>query len=167
MDELELRPATTADASRLAEIYNHYILHSTATFEMAPVSTEEMSRRIADISARYPYFVGLLQGRIVGYCYAHPWNVRAACHGHSLETTVYVDHEAGRHGIGLALMRHLIDHCRQAGYRALIANITDRNSPSMALHEKLGFQVVGHYREVAEKMGQVLGTVAYELLVRP
>ncbi len=165
MNKLELRPATVADAPRLAEIYNHYILHSTATYEMAPVTDGEMARRIADIAAEYPYFVGLMDGHIVGYCYAHPWNTRAACHGHSLETTVYVDHDAEHHGIGTTLMRHLIDHCRQAGYRALIANITDHNQPSMRMHEKLGFEVVGHYREVAEKMGQVLGTVAYELMI--
>lgn len=165
MNELELRTATPADAPRLAEIYNHYILHSTATFEVSPVTDEEMAHRIVDISASFPYFVGLLQGRIVGYCYAHPWNTRAACQGRSLETTVYVDHEAGRCGVGSALMRHLISRCRQDGYRALIANITDRNHASMAMHEKLGFRMVGHYREVAEKMGLVLGTIAYELMI--
>ena len=165
MNELELRTATPADAPRLAEIYNHYILHSTATFEVSPVTDEEMAHRIVDISASFPYFVGLLQGRIVGYCYAHPWNTRAACRGRSLETTVYVDHEAGRCGVGSALMCHLISRCRQDGYRALIANITDRNHASMAMHEKLGFRMVGHYREVAEKMGLVLGTIAYELMI--
>ncbi len=121
MKELVLRPATTADAPRLAEIYNHYILHSTATFETAPVTDAEMARRVADISGSYPYFVGLWDGRIVGYCYAHPWNVRAACKGHSLETTVYVDHEAERHGVGTALMLRLIGHCRQAGYLTMPA----------------------------------------------
>lgn len=165
MDELELRTATPADAPRLAELYNHYILHSTATFEVLPVTDEEMARRIVDISASFPYFVGLLQGRIVGYCYAHAWNTRAACRGRSLETTVYVDHEAGHSGVGSALMCHLISRCRQDGYRALIANITDRNYASMAMHEKLGFRMVGHYREVAEKMGLVLGIIAYELMI--
>lgn len=124
-----------------------------------------MARRIADISASFPYFVGLLQGRIVGYCYAHAWNTRAACRGRSLETTVYVDHEVAHLGVGTALMHHLVSCCRQDGYRALIANITDRNLPSMAMHEKLGFRMVGHYQEVAEKMGMVLGTVAYELMI--
>lgn len=66
MNELELRTATPADAPRLAEIYNHYILHSTATFEVSPVTDEEMARRIVDISASFPYFVALLQG-------AHRW----------------------------------------------------------------------------------------------
>ncbi len=46
-----------------------------------------------------------------------------------------------------------------------MANITDRNKPSMRMHEKLGFSLVGHYREVAVKMGEVLGTMAYELMI--
>ncbi len=46
---ITIRPVTTADTEKIAEIYNHYILNTTATFETAPVSTAEMEQRIATI----------------------------------------------------------------------------------------------------------------------
>lgn len=161
----DIRHAVAADAPRLAEIYNHYIAHSTATFETVPLSAEEMAQRIADIAQSYPYFVSLCDGRIIGYAYAHPWNTRAACSGHSLETTVYVAPDMMHKGIGTALMNHLIGHCRHEGYHALIAIITDDNQQSIAMHRKLGFEPVGHYREVARKFGRWLGVAALELMI--
>lgn len=50
-----IRTVTTADAPVIADIYNGYIASSTATFETEHVSVDEMTRRIGDISARFPY----------------------------------------------------------------------------------------------------------------
>ena len=47
----------------------------------------------------------------MGYCYAHPWRTRAAFL-HTLETSVYLCHEAKHHGIGTQMVRHLIDLCK-------------------------------------------------------
>lgn len=165
MHTIDIRPATTADAPRLAEIYNHYIVRSTATFETEPLADGEMAQRIVDIAARYPYFVALCQGRIAGYAYAHPWIARAACNGHSLETTVYIAPEAVHQGVGTALMARLADHCRRGGYHALMAVITDDNRQSIAMHRKLGFEPAGHCREVARKFGRWLGVVTLERML--
>ena len=42
-----IRSAARADADRLCELYNHYVLTSVATFEEEPVSAEEMRQRVA------------------------------------------------------------------------------------------------------------------------
>ena len=41
----------------MADIYNEYVVHGTATFEEVPLTEEEMSRRIIDISSRFPCLV--------------------------------------------------------------------------------------------------------------
>ena len=41
----------------MADIYNEYVVHGTATFEEVPLTKEEMSRRIIDISSRLPCLV--------------------------------------------------------------------------------------------------------------
>ena len=41
-----IRPATLEDAAALTEIYNHYILTTTVTFETEPLSQAQMRRRI-------------------------------------------------------------------------------------------------------------------------
>ena len=51
-----IRAVTLQDTSAITAIYNEYIAHSTSTFDIEPVSEEEMQKRISEISARYPYF---------------------------------------------------------------------------------------------------------------
>lgn len=67
-----IRKVELQDAHALADIYNHYIAHSTATFDIRPIGEEEMRERIATLSACHPYFVCEEEGKIAGYCYAHP-----------------------------------------------------------------------------------------------
>ena len=77
-----IRAVTLQDTSAITAIYNEYIAHSTSTFDIEPVSEEEMQKKISEISARYPYFVYETDGEIVGYCYAHPWKEREATTAH-------------------------------------------------------------------------------------
>lgn len=162
MDTNNIRPVRLTDAARLAEIYNYYIEHTTVTLELEPITADEMARRIAEISEKYPYFVYESEGRVLGYTYAHPWNTRAGYKGHSLETTIYLDHEAKHGGIGVVLINHLIEFCRAEGYHALIANAVDENQESRAFHEKLGFEQVAYYTEVGRKFNRWLGIKSFE-----
>lgn len=161
-----IRNVTLQDTGAIARIYNEYINHSVISFETEPLSEEDMRSRIAQISARYPYFVYESDGEIAGYCYAHEWKERAA-YCHTLETTVYLSPRHTGKGIGSRLMQRLIDECRNRGYRALIACITEGNEPSKSLHTKLGFKQVSHFEKVGSKFGQWLDVVDYELLLIP
>ena len=94
--------------------------------------------RISEISSHYPYFVYEVDGRVVGYCYAHAWK---------------------------ELMQRLIGECRKEGYHALIACITARNEISNSLHLQLGFKPVSHFEKVGMKFGRWLDVFDYELLL--
>ena len=63
-----IRYAKLSDAKAIADIYNEYILHSVATFETEAVSEDEMYRRIADISSRFPYLVFEEGGQVICLC---------------------------------------------------------------------------------------------------
>lgn len=81
MDVLDesIRPTTLDDAEQIAEIYNHYVLTSTITFEEEPVSASEMAQRISEIQATsLPWLVATRDHRVTGFAYAHKWKVRAA-----------------------------------------------------------------------------------------
>ena len=69
-----IRRVELQDAKAIAAIYNEYVIHSVVTFDIEPVREEDMRGRIAGISAHYPYFVCESDGKVVGYCYAHPGN---------------------------------------------------------------------------------------------
>ena len=69
-----IRYAKTDDAAQVCEIYNHYVLGTSITFEEQPVSIEEMGQRIDETlqmerAMRLPplrRIDGLLAGRLNG-----------------------------------------------------------------------------------------------------
>ena len=62
-----IRPATDADASAIARIYNHYVANTVVTFEELAVTAEEMAERIAETDAiSLPWLVLEEDGRIKG-----------------------------------------------------------------------------------------------------
>ncbi len=159
-----IRPVTLQDASAIAAIYNEYVEHSTATFETEPVSEETMRARIADIITTYPYIVYEAEGAVIAYSYVHAWKTRKA-YEHTAETTIFVHPDHKRKGIGLELVRQLIEECRQCNFHVLIACITTSNTSSIILHQKLGFQQVSHYHEVGWKFDQWLDVADYQLIL--
>jgi len=158
----QIRPVKTQDAEAIADIYNEYIRHSTATFETTPLTAAEMCQRITQVASVYPYFVYEEEGRVEGYCYAHLWRPRAA-YCHTLETSIYLAPAQVGRGIGTRLMRTLIKACEEAGYHALIACITRENQSSCAFHRRLGFQRVSRFEEVGRKFNRWLDIEDYEL----
>lgn len=159
-----IRKVKPTDASAIVAIYNEYIVGSVISFETESLTEEAMRRRIEDIADRFPYLVWEENGEIAGYCYAHPWKERAA-YGLTLETTIYLAPQYKRRGIGLRLMTALIDECRAAGFRTLIACITGGNEDSIALHRRLGFRQVSCFEKVGMKFGRELDVIDMELLL--
>ena len=156
---------THNDAKAIADIYNHYVKESVATFDTEPWSEEKMRERIEELSRNFPYMVyRLTDGEIAGYCYAHPWKEKDA-YRLTLETTVYISPTHTGKGIGKELMTRLIEDCRSKGFRTLIACITQDNEASFRLHEKLGFEKVSHFRKVGMKFDRWLDVIDYELIL--
>jgi phosphinothricin acetyltransferase len=158
-----IRSATTEDAARICEIYNHYVLHTAVTFEEEAITLEEMARRIAEVVPKLPWLVWDPGGRVLGYCYAKPWRQRTA-YRYSVECTVYVGVDSAGRGIGSALYRQLIADLRERGLHAAIGGILVPNDASVALHEKLGFKKVAHFREVGWKFGAWRDVGYWELI---
>lgn len=149
--EVVVRPALPADAPAIAAIYNHYILTTTISFEESPVDADEIAARMAAVqSANLPYLVAHDKNDITGYAYATPWRVRRAYRS-SVETSVYVRSGQQGRGTGTALYRVLLAKLTQAGYHLAIGGIAQPNAASVALHEKLGFEKVAHFKEVGYK----------------
>ena len=160
-----IRAVTIEDAVQICEIYNHYVLHTAVTFEEQAVTQQEMVRRIEDTVPKLPWLVWEEDGRVLGYCYAKPWRLRPA-YRYSVETTVYVGVDSLGRGIGSALYRQLVAELRARGFHAAIGGILVPNDASVALHEKLGFEKVAHFREVGWKFGQWRDVGYWELILR-
>ena len=160
-----IRPIRIEDAAAVAAIYNHYIEHSTATFDTEPLSDRQMLSRLEAIVGRRPGSVSLSEaGEFQGYAYAHPWKEKAA-YRYTLETTIYLAPRFVGQGIGRALLSYLVEGCRREGYRSLIACITQGNVASEVLHRKMGFRPVSRFVQVGTKFGRWIDVADYQLLL--
>ncbi len=150
----KFRPASIADARRIADIYNYYVESTTATFEEEPVSTDVMSARISDsLSADLPWIVCEIDGSVIGYANAGVWKGRSA-YRFTVEVTIYLGQSALGQGLGHSLYERLFRDLRGRGVHTAIGVIALPNTASVALHEKFGMQKAAHFREVGYKMNQ-------------
>src|ERR1700719_3190960 len=117
MSSPEIRPAAAADLPAITDIYEHAVLYGTATFELIPPDLAEMTRRFGVLTdGGFPYFVAVLDGRVVGYAYAGAYRPRPA-YRFTVENSVYLQSTIHRRGIGLQMLEPLIAECGAPGYR--------------------------------------------------
>jgi L-amino acid N-acyltransferase YncA len=159
-----IRSATTGDAARICEIYNHFVLHSTITFEEQVVFVDEMQQRIDEVVAELPWLVWVDNQLVQGFAYGSKWKGRCA-YRYSVESTVYLAESSTGKGIGSKLYRALFTELRQRKLHVVMGGIALPNDPSVALHEKLGFEKVAHFREVGWKFGKWIDVGYWQLFL--
>ena len=155
-----IRDATEEDIPAVAAIYGHHVLHGLASFEeQAPAPAEMLERYAAIRKGGFPYLVAVIDGEVVGYSYATLYRTRSA-YRHTLEDSVYVREGFGGRGIGAALLQALLERCRAGPWKQVVAVIGDSdNHPSINLHLRLGFRVVGTLQSVGFKFGRWVDSV--------
>lgn len=159
-----IRSATTSDAAGIAKIYNHYVLRSTITFEEQAVSVTEMQQRIDEVLAGLPWLVWEENEVVHGFAYAIKWKGRCA-YRYSVESTVYLSEGSTGRGIGSGLYKTLFAELRQHKLHTVIGGIALPNDASVALHEKLGFEKIAHFREVGWKFGRWIDVGYWQLIL--
>ncbi|HEX8238903.1 MAG TPA: GNAT family N-acetyltransferase [Allosphingosinicella sp.] len=147
------RAATPDDAAAIAEIYSPFVAGSAVSFETEPPDAAAMRARIEAGGDLYPWLVGEAEdGTILGYAYAARFRDRPA-YRFAVETSVYLRSGAGGRGLGRGLYEPLLAMLETQGFTQAIAAITLPNEASVRLHERLGFEWAGIYRQVGWKLG--------------
>lgn len=161
-----LRLARVEDAPALLEIYAPYVTDTTVSFEYEVPTVEEFARRVEDFSSGYPYLVWEEDGRLLGYCYAHPYAARPA-YQWGAELTVYLRQEATHKGLGTKLYGALMELLRLQGVRTVYGCITEENKVSVAMHRSLGFHEGGLFHKAGYKFGRWLDVLWLEKDIAP
>ncbi|MEK9952854.1 MAG: GNAT family N-acetyltransferase [Curvibacter sp.] len=158
-----IRPSREDDVPALAAIYAHYVLHSTATFELDPPSPADMAGRRAEVLGRgLPWLVLEEDGQVLGYAYCNWFKPRPA-YRYSAENSIYLAADQHGRGLGRLLLAELAAQAEAAGVRKLIAVIGDSgDAGSIGLHRSLGFEPVGTIRACGWKFGRWLDIVLME-----
>lgn len=148
-------PLTISDAdpalhaAACAAIYAPHVDPGPASFEAAPPDAAEVARRIERAHA---WLVALAGDEVAGFAYAGQHRDREA-YRWACDVSVYLAPAHHRRGAGRALHTELLRRARALGLRHACAGITLPNPASVALHEALGFRLVGVYEQIGFKAG--------------
>ena len=160
MVPLQIRPSTVNDVPEITRIYAHYVLHSTATFELEAPSIDEMvARRSKILTLGLPYLVAEVDGKLLGYAYAGQYRPRPG-YQFTIEDSVYIEPQHLGQGCGQALLAALIEVCERGPWRQMVAVIGDTaNVASIRLHERHGFRSIGTLGSVGFKFNRWVDSV--------
>jgi phosphinothricin acetyltransferase len=171
MAVLRIRPAVRGDLTRLTEIYNHYVLTSTATFDLGPLTVEQRTEWFEEhsTSGRYRLLVADEEGdqpehsgaRVVGYASTSRFRTRAA-YDTTVEASVYCAPDSLGRRIGSALYRELFTLIANEDINRIAAGITLPNDASVALHRAFGFVQVGVFSQNGRKFGRYWDVAWFE-----
>lgn len=159
-----IRKVTIEDAPQIMDIYNYYVDNSIVTFDTEHALLIEIQNKIKTTMDLYPWIVYELDGEILGYAYGSEWKAKDG-YKHSTETTVYLKEGTLKKGLGTMLYQELIDQLKKLNFHALMGCITLPNDASIRLHEKFGFEKVGHFKEVGLKFEKWIDVGYWELRI--
>ncbi len=155
MADIQIRPASMEDLPRLTEIYNHYVVHTTVTFDLEPYTVERRAEWFRQFSpvGRHRLLVAVEAGVVLGYAGTMRFRAKAA-YDTTVEGTIYCAPEAVGKGIGRRLLTALFQAVGQEDIHRIIGGYTLPNPGSASLLERFGFQHVGIFRETGRKFGR-------------
>ncbi len=158
---IELIDLRENDFEIVKEIYDYYIVNSTATFHTGLVSVQELKETILINHPKYKSFLIKEDKDICGYCYISQYKKRQA-YDRTAEITVYLKQAFVGRGIGRQVLDALELIAKKDGLSVLIGIISEENKSSIHLFEKCGYDKCAHFKKVGEKFNRILDVVAYQ-----
>ena len=144
---MHIRALAESDWPDVARIYAAGIATGNATFEVEAPTWERWDE--AHPALR---LVAESGGELVGWAALSPYSDRR-CYRGVAEESVYVAASARGRGVGRALLDELIAQAGASGYWTLLAGVFPENATSIALHESVGFRVLGVHERLGERDG--------------
>ncbi len=158
---IQFQRITNENIQSALEIYNWYVLNSTATFHLEAVPQEELERMVSIDHSKYQSFLILFEEKVVGFCYLSQFRYKEA-YDKSAEITLYLDQNERGKGIGKSTMLYLEGVAKKQDINNLIGVITAENEASIKLFEKENYFKVGHLKNIGIKFGKALDVVSYQ-----
>jgi phosphinothricin acetyltransferase len=149
-----VRAGRPDDLPALTAIYNHFVRHSHATFDLEPFTVEARREWFGhyDVTGPHRLLVAEVDGAVRGWATSGTFRTKPA-YARSVETTVYCDPDATGQGLGSALYGELLGVLGGEDVHRAYAGVALPNDASVALHERFGFRAAGTFHEVGHKFG--------------
>ncbi len=166
-DGVVIRPGEERDVLALLDIYNHYVLHANATFDMTPLTLEQRLEWFShyDTTGRHRLLVAEQDGVVVGYATSSVFRPRAA-YDRTIETSIYLRPGVTGMRLGTRLYEALFAAIADEDIHRAYAVVAVPNEASVALHRAFGFVEVGRLHEVGRKFDRWWDVVFLEKRLR-
>jgi L-amino acid N-acyltransferase YncA len=158
---MRIRDATKSDVPAILGIYNDVVTNTTAIYDERPSTLEERQAWFEARTQSFPVLVGELNGELVGFSTFGEWRSRWG-YRFTVEHSVHVRADCRGKGFGRQLIEALFPRAAAMNVHMMMAHIDSAAAASLRLHEKLGFQNVGTFREVGKMHGGWLSVVAMQ-----
>ncbi len=154
--EISISAAARDALPEILAIYNEVIRNTTAVYSDREVTLDEREKWFETKGAQgFPILIAADSSGVVGFGTFGEFRAWP-CYRSSVEHSVHVRADCRRRGVGRALVLALIDAAAALEKHVMIAGIDAENVNSISLHRSLGFEIVGHFREVGRKFGRWL-----------
>lgn len=165
MSSLTIREATEDDLLAILHIYNEAIEHTTATYDLVPVSLASRQEWFTQRKlSHFPVLVAEQSGIVIGYASYGTFRPLAG-YAKTVEHSIYLSQQYRGQGIGERLLRELIKYAKAAELHVMVGGIDGSNEASLRFHERLGFKEVARMPEVGRKFGRWLELVFVQLIL--
>lgn len=149
------------DLPALVLIYNQAI-GAGQTADTVPLTVSERQPWLeAHQDSRYPLFVAVNNGTILGYATLSKYRGGRPALRSVVEVSYYIHRQYQRKGVGKALLAHSLDAARKLEFKHVFALLLDTNLPSIRLLERFDFVQWGHLPNIAEVNEIVCGQFFY------
>jgi L-amino acid N-acyltransferase YncA len=155
---LTIRELEEKDWPSVAAIFEEGIATGLATFETAAPDWPAWDDSHLPGELR---LVAEEDGEVVGFAALSPVSSREAYRGVA-ENSVYVSERARGRGLGSALLNELVRRSEEAGIWTIQTSIFPENLPSLAVHQRAGFRVVGRRERIGRLRGEWRDTLLLE-----
>ena len=147
---MQLRPANDDDAKQIADIWNHYIRETIATFNPVEKTSSEIKSMLTEKRRNNLPFIVADDTKITGF--ATYGDFRSGLgYAKTQEHTILLHPEALGNGIGSGLIAALEKNAKSAGIQSLIAGVSGENTLAIDFHIACGFKQVARLNQVGFK----------------
>ena len=150
MSSPQLRLATEDDLAAINDIHNHYVVGTTSTYALDPMTLDMRRAWFTNRAEIHPVTVVELDGRVVAWGALGPFRLLAGYRS-TAENSVYVHPEYLRQGLGSVVLADQTQRAQSLGLHCIVAVIDSHQAGSVAAHRKHGFVEVGRIPQVARK----------------
>lgn len=156
--------ARAEDVNDMLDLYNYYIVNSTATFDLEEISAEVFLKRIRIEDTNYKTYIVSANDEMIGFCFFFPYRENPAYSG-TVEIGLYIKPEFTGKKYGEIMVNYLEKIIREKKYRNIIASISSDNTFSISLFKRLGYRQCADYRDIAYKHGHYVGIVDFQYVL--